>query len=279
MTEAENTAFEERIRQEADLEEAVNAQRLELAAMEAIRQQELRSRMEMIDNRQASPPKNNLLWALMLMGLLLVVLGVYYVFYREPSLLQVDGEFLRKDTTETVPAQQDSMANSLQDSLLPPEKKDTNATPQKPEPTRIFALSGENIQAIKAHSDLFLSSTTRGTGDKDSLPAKAASLILNDQYRQAITLLTSPVRADNTSRSLLATAYLLKKDYALAIPLLEILAADNGYIENEKMQWFLCLAYLGAGRKEEALSSLNKISADKGHPYSQEAMALNKKYF
>jgi hypothetical protein len=253
LTEAERTAFEQKLdagsafRQEVKMHEQA-LQAIRLKGREALKDR-LRERDKALDGQQKNGSNRNWRWV--------------FLFFAVAALVVVwqwnsSGEKLPEQPQPSgIPS--DSLEN---DTLHSPPQKESNqkqpAVAQKPDADQLFATY------FQPYKDESLNPAVRSEDDMDAFD-RFILLYLGGKHAEALAAFEklSPAlqRNGNTlfikANSLLATG---KAEEAAAI--LEQVTANGRTRYPGEARWYLALAYLKKGDRENATAQLKKVAGD-----------------
>jgi len=293
LSEEERAAVELEIQTNSEAALEFQWQQIELEAMEAMLERDLRSKIPqwLDDDEPLPPPENNTptppntsrpgrLWIAALLGAVVVLAVVAW---------RMDW-FDESDTTEQTPADtenstpQTPVPIAAPDEPTEPEKPaDTpNPNPEvRPAPQSPPAGGGMMAYADKFYKDLRFENVREGapTGEDQDPLSEAISAYQQKQYSRALQLLNAV--PDGSGYSIRAqemkahTLYHLKK-YKESAAAFAAVAATELPPYAERSQWNLLVCYTAQYPATKAAfdALLAVLIADSGHPYHEKAMEL-----
>jgi predicted Zn-dependent protease len=96
----------------------------------------------------------------------------------------------------------------------------------------------------------------------------------NEDWSQAESLLAN-LPASDVNNFYLAQVYLKQEKFPEATQLLNFLRKNDGFALHYAAEWYLAMAYLAQGDEDKALPLLKQISETPGHPFASQAADIS----
>lgn len=306
MSATERRQFEQDITTNVNLADALRVQEMEHEVMEAMVELDLFSEMNVwraeaeateakvipLEGRAKVVPFYRRLSTLAIAASLLLLMGAAFWLFQPtdnpvgtPPLAQEEIPTPSPTTTVEETPTDNSIAQNEEETTPPPKEEPTIDEPKAtPEPKistpSTPTPSTPNYLALAEDyaTPLQLGTVRSIETDKPVLTTALENLSKGD-LTEGIQQLTALATAEPTNLDVqyyLGLAQYQQKNYAAAIAPLQKVSADAFYLETEKAQWYLILAYLQTGQKEKAKADLQEIVNDPEHSYYRDAMKIDK---
>ena len=299
----EMTAFENDIKNDSKLAEAVELHRLEWDAMEVLIEADLKKKMtewhvpfevtpsvfsekndENINSLKASSTSRNRLNWLMGIAASLTLLTIATVWYFNRPQPQ------KSDISKTEPTQKidtpsvflPKMKGKTEDNKIveQPQKQDTKKveTPTTKDDKNYpaYAYEAYENEGAPTYEDMQM----RGTNNENTLDEAGKAYDKKD-YKKVIDLLKNTPTTDENFAALeiLAHAHFQSKNTKTALPIFQNLLKMSGKKSKEKSEWYLLLCYLNdyKNHKTDFKNLSDSILAQKEHAYFEETKKLMSK--
>ena len=306
MSEQERATFEAEMLADEKLAQQVEKQKMERKMMEVLVEDDLLQDMrkwQEEDEVNSAPSKNETYkpWYFrpqILLGLILFVLLAAFLFWllkpnnatRSPDEedIKLEQPLEEIDVDNNLEEVKDSLTPEIEQQLPPKRKrpidiaednnsnkdesKNINDLPKEdPKPLlNPIALANKNHESVDWDND----GLVRG----NNLFFEAIDSIKNNNYKGGIEKLTLLIQSDSTELDFhyyLGLAYCDDDKYIEAIPhLKKIVQSPDGYLNMDRVQWRLALAYLQNGNVSASKELLDSIADDEYHKYHEKATIL-----
>lgn len=291
LDEPQRQAFERQIGQDAGLAELVATHRLEREMMDVLLENDLRQEMaEWQKEKDRLPPlvekksEGNRPpfrpWLLVLAALVLSALALWWL--RAPAPPPKDEEQAEQqlekpaEAPETSPpAGQETGPKDEPENTRPegpgPVAREEKPAPQQPAPSADQLLAAEFSRNAGLSFDF-------ERGEAAATPWDSAVVLLQkEDYEQALPLLARvPPSSINYSRAQLNAGliHLRNENFHDAISFLKTVAENKRNRLWPRGEWYLALAYLGAGQLQDFQRVARQIQGFDGHPHGEDLKKL-----
>jgi len=301
MNATERQQFEQKLTQDDNLATALKAQEAEHEVMEAMVEMDLfrdlktwRAEAEnVVASPQAKEAKVVPLYRrfatlAIAASFLLLVSAAFWLMQNinnpinNDNLAETETPVVTPPVTETpaeevTPTDEEITTPLIEDTEISTPKEMPTTTPKTETPP---TSSPANYLAIaEQHANPLQLGTIRDVQTGGDPLAAALEDLRNNRFKAGIKKLNAIVKADPKNvdaQFYLGLAQYQQKNYAAAIAPLRVVSGDIFYLETEKAQWYLILAYVQTKQLAKAKASLIALVNDAEHSYHQQAVELQK---
>jgi len=300
MSAAERAQFEQELTNDNTLSTALREQEMEHDVMEAMVEMDLFQKMKtwraeadnVVPMQQRTAAKvvpfyRRFSTLAVAASFLLLIAAVSWLFQSEINPGNQQPPLAQTELPTTPPPPNVETSTEIQvpvdegtEQVSPPAPE--NETPNQPiqEETPPPAPTTSNTDYLALADDYanpLQMGTIRGNDANDDLMAKALDDLQNGRLAEGIEKLETIIASEPSNSDALfylGLAQYQLKNYAAAITPLQKVSEDAFYLESEKAQWYLILAYLQDGQKNKAKTALQILVNDAEHSYHEPAVRL-----
>ena len=294
MSEPERQAFEQQIGQDTGLAELVATHRLEREMMDVMLDNDLRQEMAewqkekdrlppLVEKKSAGnrPPFRP--WLLVLAALALSALALWWLRVPAPAPPPKDKEQAEQQLEKPAEAPETSPPAGQE---AGPEDEPENTRPEDPGPVAREDMPAPQQPAAPSADQLLAAEFSRNAGlsfdfergEAAATPWDSAAVLLQkEDFEQALPLLARvPPSSGNFTRARLNAGliHLQNGNFPAAIPFLKTAAENKRNRLWPRGEYYLALAYLGAGQLQDFERMAVQIQGFDGHPHGEDLKRL-----
>ncbi|MFK7932414.1 MAG: tetratricopeptide repeat protein [Saprospiraceae bacterium] len=288
MSAAERVVFEKKLTTDTSLANALREQEMDHDVMEAVVEMDLFRNLKtwqkeankvtkLTSQKEAKivPLYRRFSTLAIAASFLLLISAAFWLFQSETNLTPDNPTIAQ--TTPPAPTPVPPIEVPVEEPIAETGNNETptgedsqNTTPIETPKVNPSTTTSDYLAIADTYNNPLQLGTIRSGGTENDLLTAALEDLKNGRLAQGIEKLNTLIAEEPTNADAhyyLGLAQYQQKNYSAAIAPLQMVSTDPFYLESEKAQWYLVLAYLQNGQKSKAKAAIKELVADTEHSY------------